>query len=525
MLRLHLFLFAMCFGLASFGQSGLVNSPPIVVTEFDGQASEELILLPMNFDSDDWQKKIKTALKDKQVLIVSLIYTKFRTSPTFDQVALNRSRLKELKDLLPELFENRTILWRLIEQTSGYTKTEAQKLYHGFAINVRQQPTKETRDAEIKDLTNLKKLLSNPDVTDAEIERSINPNSKLSDSDESGEKAFYYMEEGAYKTYDRPAAFVGNNEALHYFLATNLSYPIAAQVDSIEGTVILSFEVAPNGDVRGIRTVATVSAELDAEAKRVMQKSPKWLPAKFNGVSVESNYTIPIVFDLDGDGKAETGKIRSTRSEFIPFGKDKTVTAVLDRNNWGEMAIVCDLTGSMSPYTSQLLEWFQKNSADPRIHSFTFFNDGDEKTDGRKKIGTTGGIYQTKSNNLDTVFNLITKTMNNGSGGDVQENNLEAALAAQSDCPNCDIVLISDNFATPRDLKLYDKISNPLHIIPCGAHLGLNLNYLMLAYQTNGTLHSLEDDLSGFDQMKDREIVDIGNDQFQLNNGRFIRLR
>jgi hypothetical protein len=47
----------------------------------------------------------------------------------------------------------------------------------------------------------------------------------------------------------------------------------------------------------------------------------------------------------------------------------------------------------------------------------------------------------------------------------------------------------------------------------------------MLAYQTNGTLHALEDDLSGFDQMKDREIVDIGNDQFQLNNGRFIRLR
>ncbi|MFT5279709.1 MAG: hypothetical protein ACI9P8_001348, partial [Bacteroidia bacterium] len=209
---------------------------------------------------------------------------------------------------------------------------------------------------------------------------------------------------------------------------------------------------------------------------------------------------------------------------FIPFGKDKTVTAVLDRNDWGKMAIVSDVTGSMSPYTSQLLAWFRANASNPNIHSFTFFNDGDEKNDNRKKIGITGGIYHTRSNGLDTVFDLITQAMNNGNGGDIPENNLEAALSAQDDCPDCDIILISDNFATPRDLKLFDQIKSPLRIIPCGAHLGLNLNYLMLAYQCNGSLHSLDGDITGFDQMKEREIVSVGSDQYQLLNGRFIRI-
>ena len=514
----------MCLSLTSFGQSGLVKSSPVVVAEFEQKASENLILLPMDFDSDNWLENAEVELKDKQVLIVSLVYTRFRTSPTFAQVSLNRSRLKELQDLLPDLFSDRTILWRLVEQTNGNTRSEAKKLFHGFAINVRPKPTKESRKAELKELADLKNLLTDPEVSDSEIAMILDSESSSSDSAGTSDKVYYFMEEGVYRTFDRPAAFIGGNEALHHHLASNLIYPIEAQDDSIEGAVILSFDVAPDGNLEGVKTVATVSPELDAEAIRVMKKSPKWFPALFNGVPIVSSYTIPIVFDLDGDGKAETGKIKTVGSEFIPFGKDKTVTAVLDRNEWDKMAIVCDVTGSMSPYISQLMAWFRGNATDPKIQSFTFFNDGDEKNDNRKKIGNTGGIYHTRSNNLDTIFELITKTMNNGNGGDIPENNLEAALLAQAECPDCDIILISDNFATPRDLSLYDQINNPLRIIPCGGHLGLNLNYLMLAYQTNGSLHSLEADITGFDQMKEREVVTVGSDQYQLLNGRFIRI-
>lgn len=525
MFRLGLILFLSWSSLLAYSQSGLVNSSPIVVTKFDGKPSEGLILLPMGFDSKEWLDAAKTNLNDKQVLIISLVYTRFRTSPTFDQVSLNRARLKQVQDLLPNLFSDRTILWRLVEQTDGETRAEAEKLFHGFAFNVRPKPTKESRKAELQELAELKNLLTDPNVSDAKISEIMDSGSSPIDSTRTGDKAYFFMEEGLNRTFDRPAAFIGGNEALHHHLVSNLSYPIEAQIDSIEGTVILSFDVSPDGNLESIKTIATVSPELDAEAVRVMKKSPKWFPALFNGVPIVSSYTIPIVFDLDGDGKAETGKIKTVGSEFLPFGQDKTVTSVLNRNEWDKMAIVCDVTGSMSPYSSQLLAWFRTHSQDPRIHSFTFFNDGDEKNDKRKKIGSTGGIYTPSSNNLDTIFETISLAMNNGNGGDTPENNLEAALMAQSNCPDCDIILISDNFATPRDLGMYEQITNPIRIIPCGAQLGLNLNYLMLAYQTNGSLHTLDSDIIGFDKMHEREIVSVGNDQYQLLNGRFIRLR
>ncbi|MFT4681589.1 MAG: TonB family protein [Granulosicoccus sp.] len=516
MIRLLLIVTVFLTATRAFAQGGLVNSSPFMVESFSTEPAEDLILLPMDFDSDAWRKISVEVLSDKQILIVSLVYTRFRTSDSFDQVALNRNRLKKLQARLPFLFEDRTILWRLVEQTKGETRTEALQLFHGFAINARPLPSKELKETELKNLSKLKETLSAPEGSS-----SLDKESEVTD----GEKAAYFMEEGSFRTFDRPATFVGNDEALHYFLASNLTYPIKAQVDSIEGTVMLSFEVAPNGDVRGVRTVATVSSELDAEAERVLKKSPKWLPAKFNGVPVASNYTIPVVFDLDGDGKAKTGKTKSASTPFIPFGKDQTVSAVLNRNNWKKMAIVCDLTGSMSSYTKQLLVWFGKNMQNPNLHSFTFFNDGDERNNSGKRIGKTGGIYQTHSHDLDTVFDMITTTMNNGSGGDIPENNLEAVLMAQADCPDCDIVMIADNFATPRDLKLSEDINSPLHIIPCGSQLGLNLNYLMLAYQCGGSLHTLGSDLPYLHKTKDGGIIQIGNEKYQLNNGRFVRFR
>ena len=523
MVRLY-FLSLLVFLSHIVSAQGLVKSTPVAVPFFDTEADEQTILLPMSFDSHEWKSTVNNQLEGKQALIVSLVYTRFKTSPTFDQVELNRSRLTKLQTTLPSLFEDRRILWRLVEQTDGETQDEAKKLFHGFALNVRDLPTEASVKEELSLLARLKSELEKKDISASEIEAAVSgEEAELKATDKAGKKAYYYMEEGAYRTFDRPAAFVGGNDALHHYLASNLTYPQKSFDDGLEGTVNVKFSVMPDGKVEAVRATATVSAELDAEAVRVIRNSPKWLPAKFNGVPIESSYTIPIVFDIDGDGKAATGKTKSVSSKFIPFGKDRTVTAVLDRNPWGKMAIVCDLTGSMSPYTGQLLGWFREHINDPRIHSFTFFNDGDEMDDRSKAVGSTGGIYHTNSTDLDTVFSLIETCMTNGTGGDTPENNLEAAIEAQRDCPDCEIVLISDNFATPRDLKLYDQIKNKLHVVACGAQLGLNLNYLMLAYQSGGSLHTLGSDLN-LDSIKEGEIVTVGSDDYQLNNGRFIRL-
>jgi hypothetical protein len=44
-----------------------------------------------------------------------------------------------------------------------------------------------------------------------------------------------------------------------------------------------------------------MSAELDAEALRVINSMPNWTPGKQNGVAVRVKYTVPITFRLQGN--------------------------------------------------------------------------------------------------------------------------------------------------------------------------------------------------------------------------------
>ena len=69
------------------------------------------------------------------------------------------------------------------------------------------------------------------------------------------------------------------------------------------------------------------------------------------------------------------------------LGAMRIVYKVLNRNKWSEKLIVCDLTGSMMPYASQLSLWYQLNVAKEKNLQFVFFNDGDSKLHSQKKIG------------------------------------------------------------------------------------------------------------------------------------------
>jgi hypothetical protein len=64
--------------------------------------------------------------------------------------------------------------------------------------------------------------------------------------------------------------------------------------------------------------------------------------------------------------------------KYISKLHDTTVFAVLNRNpGWTNILFVCDVTGSMSPYSAQLLIWSKLNFNRRSASYFTFFNDGD----------------------------------------------------------------------------------------------------------------------------------------------------
>jgi protein TonB len=83
------------------------------------------------------------------------------------------------------------------------------------------------------------------------------------------------------------------------YIKENLIYPAAASDDGIEGTCIISFTVAKDGQIifAGIAK-SSGYRELDYEALRVIKKMPRWTPGKVNGQPVPVMHSISVVFEM-----------------------------------------------------------------------------------------------------------------------------------------------------------------------------------------------------------------------------------
>jgi protein TonB len=86
---------------------------------------------------------------------------------------------------------------------------------------------------------------------------------------------------------------------LDAYIKENLNYPVAASVDGIEGTCIISFTISTDGQIifAGIAK-SSGYRELDYEALRIIKKMPRWIPGIQNGQTVAVMHSIPVEFDL-----------------------------------------------------------------------------------------------------------------------------------------------------------------------------------------------------------------------------------
>ncbi len=106
-----------------------------------------------------------------------------------------------------------------------------------------------------------------------------------------GEKIFFIVEE-------MPSFQGKGQEVFREWVAKNLRYPENAAENGISGRVFVQFIVRPDGSVDEVKVLKGVSPELDAEAIRVIQLSPKWEPGVQKGHKVSVAYVFPIVFVL-----------------------------------------------------------------------------------------------------------------------------------------------------------------------------------------------------------------------------------
>jgi hypothetical protein len=397
--------------------NSLVNTTPTSTSEIDLTTLKENQL----YISMPFAKKLvlnpeqKNQLQERVTIKLELVYTKYRTVESFDQKNLNRNRLKELNHLVPSLFENRFWEFELVSQTTGNSREECNKMFHGFLVTFRPNSSKIMLDFEADYLNNLVTSMLKNDS----IENDTTP-----------------------KKYDIKT---------HYDQAIGYIHDTIWYLDTV--------------------------------------KPPS--PPDF--FYLQSLYN------------------------------DTTVLSSFYRNkNWNNFIVVTDVTGSMSPYSAQVFAWLKKQADNKTAKYFVFFNDGDEKPSNKKKPLETKGIYITKNKNIDAVINTATKCMRNGSGGgEGLENDIEAIIDGIKQYPEAnEVILVADNMESMRDYKYIDRIKKPVRIIICGTSKRINVQYLDIARQTKGSVHTSVSDITSLNY-KEGEYFFIDEREYLYQKGKF----
>ncbi len=91
----------------------------------------------------------------------------------------------------------------------------------------------------------------------------------------------------------------GDANAFSEWVNAQLVYPQQARDNGVQGRVILQFTVDTDGSVKNVKVLRGVDPVLDAEALRVVKKSPRWTPGMMRGKKVKVTHTFPVIFALN----------------------------------------------------------------------------------------------------------------------------------------------------------------------------------------------------------------------------------
>lgn len=525
-LPIILFLFLLS-GFFCFGQT-ISNQRTTSVYEVDPiLKGKGVLFIPVDFNAFELKDKIPLELKSSTIERIDLVYTTFKENPNFDQDQLNNDRIARLQGAWPET-QNHLIHWNLIGQTQAIDKTAARNLFHGFVIYYREKPTPESMeneidqiDAYLRDGTFPAEMKTLPVSGESGVEMSTH--STRSDNVEESvaieavapvkELLFTYSTDGALtlsekelrKRQSTPVATDDNEHPRVSMLRSpdhqNECYTSEAGVFLGDSKKFHSF----NDSMMMLGNTSQGTFSYDGKKEKHATKF--YYLYYFLKPECDTTYSVGIVSPYTWDSK-----------EF------NAVQATFDRHpKWQNTLVIMDVTGSMSPYIAKTMAWVRATQDSSRIKAFTFFNDGDATPDRKKKTGQVGGIYGVENESYSSVYRRMKYTMRKGGGGDCPENNIEATIDAMEDYPNSgEVIMVADNWATPRDLALLDQIDVPIHFILCGAQMGINIAYLQAAYDSGGSVHTIEDDLD-MRSIKPGKQFRIGRNYFTISKGKIIK--
>ena len=112
-----------------------------------------------------------------------------------------------------------------------------------------------------------------------------------------------------YQVVEQMPQFPGGSNGLMAYLRNSIIYPQEARDANIQGKCFVTFVVDSNGKIKDARVQKSSGNEaLDKESVRVVESMPRWTPGKQNGKNVAVQYTLPIMFRLQGAPQPKTNK-------------------------------------------------------------------------------------------------------------------------------------------------------------------------------------------------------------------------
>ncbi|MBL0357739.1 MAG: hypothetical protein IPP72_13030 [Chitinophagaceae bacterium] len=434
------------------------------------------------------------ALRSAGEMMVDIICTDYPTEQSL--AALNANRLAALYKAFPFINNSQINRVTYYRQTGGGEKEKALPMFHGVVVRYRAAQNATT----IKnDLEKLEELLAYYEKKKLQQKKTAS----LRGEDIRATPTY---------TPEKKSTVESNGKPPYYDPSMSLKGKKITYIIGDETYLRSRFSIPDSQRIVDFKT----AYKKDLITKRVYQQ--------FNN-KPKSYLTlyVPLAEEIPDEGKDTTDTIDYTPP---PQLIDSTITEVLKRNNWKNIAMVADVTGSMYPYSGQLLVWLQQYSTDSLTKNFLFFNDGDDKPDDKKKPGKTGGIYSRYCSSYDEVKAMLKLAMQRGAGGDFPENTIEALLAAEKQFPDATgNVLIADNWANIRDKELTGQLKKPVKIILCAVKSNrINTDYLNLAFRTKGSLHLIGQDLTDLSLLQEGEIIRAGKTSYKISNGEFIEL-
>ncbi|WP_454803537.1 TonB family protein [Mucilaginibacter phyllosphaerae] len=130
-----------------------------------------------------------------------------------------------------------------------------------------------------------------------------------------------------YTAVENLPTFPGGDNAFSKWLAQNVRYPKAAREANIKGRVIVTFVIEKDGELTDVKIIRGVNEDIDKEALRVMQNSPKWIPGNQKGKPVRVAYSVPINFALSADDD------KATKTGYMPNANPAKTLTLLDTSH------------------------------------------------------------------------------------------------------------------------------------------------------------------------------------------------